>query len=130
MPSKERENSHNPLESVEEPIYSAKSILVDTHQPISVELIKSLENSFDDSTAVENQLGSNNRESISDSPLRTRRSISSSGIYELIWPQPKCILELGHVSPPFIVGKELLISIIQVSCKKYLELIFVKSKIN
>lgn len=37
-----------------------------------------------------------------------------SCIWNLIWPQPKSIIQFGNYSPPFIAGKELFISIIQV----------------
>lgn len=110
MPSKEREHTHSPLEPVEDINFSPKNNLVDTHQPLTANSIKSLENSFEVPASV-----IESRESGSDSPLRNRHSISNTGIYELIWPEPKCIIELGHVSPPFIVSKELLISVVQVS---------------
>lgn len=109
MPSKEIESIHTPLESLENTNFVSKNILVDTHQTLSVDSVKSLENSFEAAVAIGNSRDSNN-----GSPLRSRRSITNSGIFELLWPQPKCIIELGHVSPPFIVSKELFISIIQV----------------
>lgn len=86
-------------ENIIEPIeFAQKNILVDT---IS---IKSLGNSFEIPPSIKDS-----RESHC-SPLQNQHT----GIYDLIWPEPKCIIQLGHVSPPFIVGKELLISIIQV----------------
>lgn len=51
-----------------------------------------------------------NRESGNNSPVK---SVGEKyGIYNLIWPQPKSIIELTD-SPPFVAGKELFISIIQ-----------------
>lgn len=109
MPSKEIESIHSPFE-LENSNFVSKNILVDTHQPISADSVKSLENSFEVPVNV-----ADSREPNNESPLRSRRSITNSGIFELLWPEPKCIIELGHISPPFIVSKELLISIIQVS---------------
>jgi len=40
--------------------------------------------------------------------------IDKGSIYNLLWPQPKIINELKNFTAPFIAGKELLISIIQV----------------
>lgn len=108
MPSKEGESTHPPLEVLEDTNFSSKNI-VETHQPLSADSIKSLENSFEVLTSI-----GDSRESGTDSPLRTRRSVANIGIYELIWPAPKSIIGLSHISPPFAVGKELLISIIQV----------------
>lgn len=51
------------------------------------------------------------RESGKDSPTK---STEKDGIYSLLWPQPKTVVELKNVSAPFIAGKELFISIIQV----------------
>lgn len=43
------------------------------------------------------------------------KSIADKGsIYNLLWPQPKTVNELKNFTAPFIAGKELLISIIQV----------------
>ncbi|XP_011505439.1 PREDICTED: uncharacterized protein LOC105368183 isoform X2 [Ceratosolen solmsi marchali] len=108
MPLKDKENVHNCLELVEDTNFSQKNILVDIHQPLTVDSIKSLENSLEVSASA-----GDSRESGSDSPLRIQRSIANTGLYEMIWPEPKYIIELGHISPPFIVEKELLISIIQ-----------------
>lgn len=110
MPSKEDDNTHCPLESTDNTHFSSKDIIVDTHQPLSADSVKSLENSYELSISITEA-----RERNETSPLQTSCSGSSSGIYELIWPEPKSIVDLGHISPPFIVGKELLISIIQVS---------------
>ncbi|XP_023247490.1 uncharacterized protein LOC106645899, partial [Copidosoma floridanum] len=112
MPSKERESIYSPPEPQDtlETHYSPKNNLVDTHQPLSTESIKSLENNFEILSCAEDL-----KEPGCNSPLRTQHSVINTGIYELIWPEPKCIIELGHISPPFIVGKELLISIIQSS---------------
>lgn len=51
-----------------------------------------------------------NREPGSESPAKSPGD--KYGIYNLIWPQPKAIIELTD-SAPFIAGKELFISIIQ-----------------
>lgn len=43
------------------------------------------------------------------------KSIADKGsIYNLLWPQPKTVNELKNFTAPFIAGKELFISIIQV----------------
>lgn len=52
------------------------------------------------------------REQSVESPVRS--ILDKTGIYNLLWPEPKTVLELGNTSPPFIAGKELFISIIQV----------------
>lgn len=56
-----------------------------------------------------------------DVPLRDAskespsKSIADKGsIYNLLWPQPKAVIELKNFTAPFIAGKELFISIIQV----------------
>lgn len=51
-----------------------------------------------------------NREPGNDSPEKSLPD--KNGIFNLIWPQPKTIIELND-SLPFIAGKELFISIIQ-----------------
>lgn len=53
------------------------------------------------------------RESGKESPTK---STEKDGIYSLLWPQPKTIVELKNSSTSFIAGKELFISIIQVYC--------------
>lgn len=57
-----------------------------------------------------------------DVPLRDvgkespNKSIADKGsIYSLLWPQPKAVIELKNFTAPFIAGKELFISIIQVA---------------
>lgn len=46
------------------------------------------------------------------------KSITDRGsIYNLLWPQPKTVNELKNFTAPFIAGKELFISIIQVIFK-------------
>lgn len=56
-----------------------------------------------------------------DVPLRDtgkespNKSIADKeSIYSLLWPQPKALIELKNFTAPFIAGKELFISIIQV----------------
>lgn len=110
-----RKNMHSPLGSLDISNYSSKSILIDTvpFHPLSAESIKSLNNSFEVPTSPIESRGSE-----SESPTRRQNSLSSAGgIYDLLWPEPKSITELSHVSAPFVINKELHISIIQVTLK-------------
>ena len=110
MPSQKSDNLRNHLENVDDENFSPQNILVDTHQALTADPLKSLTNHFEIAASVGDV-----RESRVESPFRTRRSVCSSKIYELLWPEPKCVIELGHITPPFPIGSELLISIIQVS---------------
>lgn len=108
-----RKNMHSPLESLDISNYSSKSILIDSAplHPLSAESIKSLNNSFDVPTSPIESRGSETK-----SPMRRQNSLSSAGgIYDLLWPEPKSITELSHISAPFVINKELQISIIPVS---------------
>jgi len=53
------------------------------------------------------------REAGKESPGRSIADKAS--IYNLLWPQPKSVIELKNFTGPFIAGKELFISIIQVN---------------
>ena len=99
--TKDCEAMHSPTGQFAEINFGQKSVSVHASQP-SVESNKSSDPGYDIP----------NRETSTDSPIRS--TADKSGIYSLIWPEPKTILELGNTSPPFIAGKELFISIIQV----------------
>lgn len=104
---KDKNNMPN-LNSVEDCNYSVKNLIIDSANSVP-DSHKSLENNFD---IPASSLGSHK---ISESPRPQHSFSSTTGIHELIWPEPKSIIELGNISPPFIVGKDLYISIIQVS---------------
>ncbi|XP_014225797.1 uncharacterized protein LOC106651683 [Trichogramma pretiosum] len=107
--SKEIEHLRRYSEDVKSFDFLPKPNLIDIHQDSSVDSLKSLDNTFNMPT----QSHKDSREFNGDSSFRAFPPASQSGVYELIWPKPKYITELGHLSPPFIFGKELLISIIQ-----------------
>ena len=98
--SKECVAMHSPTEQFSEINFCQKSISVNASQP-SGESNRSSDPGYDIP----------NRASSTKSPIRS--VADKSGVYSLIWPEPKSILELGNSSPPFIAGKELFISIIQ-----------------
>ncbi|XP_043476620.1 uncharacterized protein LOC122507780 [Leptopilina heterotoma] len=98
--SKECEALHSPTKQFPDVNFTQQTVSVHTSQP-SLESNKSSEPGYEIS----------NRESSIESPLRS--IANKNGIYSLLWPEPKTILELGNSSSPFIVGKELFISIIQ-----------------
>lgn len=87
--------------------------VIDAHQMLSTLSIKPPNEHYDVPV-----LRGDSKESGTESPLRIQHSIVSTRIYELIWPEPKCIIELGHLSAPFVIDKELFISVIQVSIQK------------
>lgn len=84
--------------------FSQKSISTNMSQ-LSIDSSKSTDPLFEQSTGVRDNINENdnNNTSLND----------KSCIWNLIWPQPKTIIKLGHNSAPFIAGKELFISIIQ-----------------
>lgn len=67
--------------------------------------------SIDSSKSTDPLYDSNNHEPTGESPIRIIPSKCNT--WNLIWPEPKTILDLSNVSPPFIAGKEIFISIIQ-----------------
>lgn len=106
--SNDNEAMHSPIGLFSEGNFSQKSISSNMSQ-LSIESSKSSEPVYDIPL----------RESGKDSPNKT--ATEKEGIYYLLWPQPKTICELKNFSPPFVIGKELFISIIQVS--KYNEVL-------
>jgi hypothetical protein len=118
MQIKDRENEYNCLELVQDTNICSKNTLVDIHKSDTANSLKTLENICEVPKSVRGLKETTN----SDSPLQIQCSITNTSIYEMIWPQPKSILKLGHISPPFIVEKEFLISIIQVSIITYFKI--------
>lgn len=53
------------------------------------------------------------QETNNTSPIHN--TVEKTRIYNLLWPRPKTVIELDYISP-FVVGKELFISILQVKC--------------
>ncbi|KAL2715083.1 Tankyrase-1 [Vespula squamosa] len=98
--SNDNETMHSPIALFSEGNFSQKSISSNMSQ-LSIESNKSSEPVYDIPL----------RESGKDSPNKT--ATEKEGIYYLLWPQPKTICELKNFSPPFVIGKELFISIIQ-----------------
>ena len=99
--SKENESINNATVAFTESNFCQKSISTNMSQ-LSIDSAKSTDALYDISV----------REPSVGSPVRSVHE--KTGVYNLIWPEPKTIIELGNISPPFIAGKELFISIIQV----------------
>lgn len=91
---------HSPTTTFTEGNFCQKSISSNMSQ-LSIESNKSLDPVYDVPL----------RESGKESPIKTTEK---GRLYSLLWPQPKTIVELKNFSAPFIAGKELFISIIQV----------------
>lgn len=91
---------HSPTASFTEANFCQKSISSNMSQ-LSIDSGKSLDPVYDVPL----------RDSGKDSPTK---STEKDWLYSLLWPQPKTIVELKNFSAPFIAGKELFISIIQV----------------
>ena len=98
--SNESETMHSSTATFTEGNFCQRSISSNMSQ-LSIESTKSLDPIYD--------LPSH--ESGKESPIK---NTEKDGIYSLLWPQPKTIVELKNFSTPFIVRKELFISIIQV----------------
>ncbi|KAK9298691.1 hypothetical protein QLX08_008058 [Tetragonisca angustula] len=97
--SNESETMHSSTATFTEGNFCQRSISSNMSQ-LSIESTKSLDPIYD--------LPSH--ESGKESPIK---NTEKDGIYSLLWPQPKTIVELKNFSTPFIVRKELFISIIQ-----------------
>ncbi|KAK0163427.1 hypothetical protein PV327_007111 [Microctonus hyperodae] len=99
---KEMENRHSPVTPyTDSNSFSQKNLSANISQ-LSIDSNKSSDPLYN--SAI--------RESINGSPLRIVPS-SSTVAWNLIWPEPKSIVDLSNYSPPFIAGKEIFISIIQ-----------------
>lgn len=98
--SNDSETMHSPTATFTDGNFCQKSISSNMSQ-LSIESTKSLDPVYDLPL----------RESGKESPTK---SAEKDGIYSLLWPQPKTIVELKNSSTSFIAGKELFISIIQV----------------
>lgn len=98
--SNEGDTMHSPVATFAEGSYCQKSISSNMSQ-LSIESGKSVDPVYDIPL----------RESGKESPSKITEK---DGLYSLLWPQPKIVVELKNVSAPFIAGKELFISIIQV----------------
>ncbi|CAL7951857.1 unnamed protein product [Xylocopa violacea] len=97
--SNESETMHSPTATFADGNFCQKSISSNMSQ-LSIDSSKSLDPVYDVPL----------RESGKESPAK---STEKDGIYSLLWPQPKTVIELKNFSSPFIAGKELFISIIQ-----------------
>lgn len=99
---KEPESIHSPVTLFTEGNFCPKHISNDLSQ-LSIDSNKFSDPTYDIPT----------RETTSkDSPNKNVPHINI--IYTLLWPQPKTIIDLKNCSSPFIAGKELFITIIQV----------------
>lgn len=96
----ENETMHSPT-SFTETNFCQKSLSSNMSQ-LSVESNKSSDPVYDVPS----------RDTGTDSPSKSNADKGS--IYNLLWPQPKAVIELKNFTAPFIAGKELFISIIQV----------------
>ncbi|XP_015587656.1 uncharacterized protein LOC107264182 [Cephus cinctus] len=99
--SQEGDAMHSPNGSFTESNFPNPKTITSNVSQLSIDSIKSSDQLYDIPV----------REPSSESPVRS--IADKEGIYGLIWPEPKTVLELGPLSPPFIAGKELFISIIQ-----------------
>lgn len=97
----ENETIHSPATSFAETNFCQKSLSSNMSQ-LSVESNKSSDPVYD--------LPS--RDAGKESPSKSIADKES--VYNLLWPQPKVVVELKNFTAPFIAGKELFISIIQV----------------
>ncbi|XP_076643279.1 uncharacterized protein LOC143353675 [Halictus rubicundus] len=97
--SNDTDTMHSPTASFSEGNFCQKSLSSNMSQ-LSIESTKSLDPVYDVPL----------RETGKDSPTK---STDKDGIYNLLWPQPKTVVELKNCSAPFIAGKEFFISIIQ-----------------
>ncbi|KAM0731335.1 Protein VAPYRIN [Formica fusca] len=96
----ENETMHSPTTSFTETNFCQKSLSSNMSQ-LSVESNKSSDPVYDVPS----------RDTGTDSPSKSNTDKGS--IYNLLWPQPKAVIELKNFTAPFIAGKELFISIIQ-----------------
>lgn len=92
---------HSPTTSFTETNFGQKSLTNNMNQ-LSVESNKSSDPVYDVPS----------RDTGTESPSKSNTDKGS--IYNLLWPQPKAVIELKNFTAPFIAGKELFISIIQV----------------
>jgi len=100
----ENETIHSATMSYPDTNYCQKGLMCNMSQ-LSVESNKSSDPAYDVPS----------RDAGKESPSK---SISDKrSIYNLLWPQPKTVNELKNFTVPFIAGKELFISIIQVIFK-------------
>jgi len=100
----ENETIHSATMSYPDTNYCQKGLTCNMSQ-LSVESNKSSDPTYDVPS----------RDAGKESPSK---SISDKrSIYNLLWPQPKTVNELKNFTVPFIAGKELFISIIQVIFK-------------
>lgn len=97
----ENETMHSPTTSFTETNFGQKSLTNNMSQ-LSVESNKSSDPVYDVPS----------RDTGTESPNKSNTDKGS--IYNLLWPQPKAVIELKNFTAPFIAGKELFISIIQV----------------
>lgn len=92
---------HSPAMSFTETNFCQKSLSSNMSQ-LSVESNKSSDPVYDVPS----------RDTGTESPSKSNADKGS--VYNLLWPQPKAVIELKNFTAPFIAGKELFISIIQV----------------
>ncbi|KAH0951694.1 hypothetical protein HN011_012504 [Eciton burchellii] len=92
--------THNPTTSFME---ANSQPIVSNMSQLSIDSNKSLDPVYDVPS----------REAGKESPSRS--IVDKTSIYNLLWPQPKSVIELKNFTAPFIAGKELFISIIQAS---------------
>ncbi|XP_076162883.1 uncharacterized protein LOC143144407 isoform X2 [Ptiloglossa arizonensis] len=97
--SNKSKTMHSPTASFAEGNSCQKSLSSNMNQ-LSIESNKSIDPVYDIPL----------HESGKDSPTK---SAEKDGLYSLLWPQPKTVVELKNLSASFIAGKELFISIIQ-----------------
>ncbi|XP_033324995.1 uncharacterized protein LOC117219738 [Megalopta genalis] len=97
--SNDTNTMHSPTASFPEGNFCQKSLSSNMSQ-LSIESTKSLDPVYDVPL----------RETDKNSPTE---STDEDGIYNLLWPQPKTVVELKRCFEPFVAGKELFISIIQ-----------------
>ncbi|CAL1681579.1 unnamed protein product [Lasius platythorax] len=96
----ENETMHSPAMSFTETNFCQKSLSSNMSQ-LSVESNKSSDPVYDVPS----------RDTGTESPSKSNADKGS--VYNLLWPQPKAVIELKNFTAPFIAGKELFISIIQ-----------------
>ncbi|XP_066585055.1 uncharacterized protein [Prorops nasuta] len=97
--SRESENMHSPTSYID--ANTCQKTLSSNISQLSIDSTKSADAIYESTL----------RDSGKNSPNRSLNG--KDGIYNMIWPQPKTITELKHLSAPFIAEKELFITIIQ-----------------
>ncbi|XP_008556256.1 uncharacterized protein LOC103577419 [Microplitis demolitor] len=106
---KETESVHSPVTYSDSTNFSQKNLSTNMSQ-LSIDSAKSTDPLYDPTLPALRDSVNDNTHHHHQSPIRSHEK---SPTWNLIWPEPKSIIDLSHYSPPFIAGKEIFISIIQ-----------------